>query len=170
MNDLLQKNAIDLIQLGFEDYFLINQDKRRVLTAIRNIYAGILLLLKAELKIRSPKNFGDTLIKKQHAFAIINENIVVKSKGVKTIGLDDMENRYRLLNLSIKDHLNELVELSKIRNEIEHHFTQFPKETLETSILMRIIAHREHRLSRNVNSDCRLIVNTNYRLNVNTIS
>lgn len=37
MSDHLQKNAIDLIQLGFEDYFLINKDTRRVLTAIRKV-------------------------------------------------------------------------------------------------------------------------------------
>ena len=35
---------------------------------------------------------------------------------------------------------------------------------------LHIIAHREHWLSRNVNSDCRLIVNTDYCLNVNTFS
>ena len=41
------QNAIDSIIIGVEDYD--NSDKKRLLSATRNIYAGVLLLLKSKL-------------------------------------------------------------------------------------------------------------------------
>ena len=46
-------NAIQSIQIGMEDFH--EEDERRVLSAIRNLYAGILLLFKYKLQQLSPE-------------------------------------------------------------------------------------------------------------------
>lgn len=134
--DLLQKNAIDSIQLGVEDYFLALQDERRVISSIRNLYSGILLLFKAEIKKRSPPNAADTLIKKYHSLKVHGDIILAKGKGTQTIGLYEFKERFQLVNILIDDEIiNKLTKLSELRNSIEHHFTDSPREMLENSIL-----------------------------------
>ena len=41
-------NAIETIQIGVED--LLRNDERRVLSAVRNVHAGVLLLCKEKLR------------------------------------------------------------------------------------------------------------------------
>lgn len=43
-------NAAASIRLGIEDYQASDDDKDRVLSAVRNVYAGILLLCKEVLR------------------------------------------------------------------------------------------------------------------------
>jgi hypothetical protein len=45
-------NAIETIQIGVED--LLRNDERRVLSAVRNVHAGVLLLCKEKLRRLSP--------------------------------------------------------------------------------------------------------------------
>ena len=58
MNSLLE-NAVLSIQLGLEDYGF----KRRVISAVRNLYAGVLLLCKEVLRQLSPPGSNDILIR-----------------------------------------------------------------------------------------------------------
>lgn len=58
--DLLT-NAVQSIQLGVEDYGAGTPP--RLLSAVRNIHAGILLLYKEALRRRSPEGSKDVLIK-----------------------------------------------------------------------------------------------------------
>jgi hypothetical protein len=60
MNSLLE-NAIVSMQLGLEDY--ASEDHRRVLSAARNLYAGVLLLCKEVLRRLSPAGSNDILIR-----------------------------------------------------------------------------------------------------------
>ena len=53
MKELLE-NAVLSIELGVEDYQ--TGDERRVLSAIRNLYAGVLLLCKQVLWNESPRS------------------------------------------------------------------------------------------------------------------
>lgn len=46
------QNAATSIQLGIEDYQ--SEDPRRVISAVRNMYAGLLLMFKAKLELLSP--------------------------------------------------------------------------------------------------------------------
>ncbi len=39
-------NAIDSIQLGIEDYELIGENPKRLISCTRNLFSGILLLFK----------------------------------------------------------------------------------------------------------------------------
>ncbi|SIT08699.1 hypothetical protein [Insolitispirillum peregrinum] len=57
----IYKNAIASIQIGIEDFG--SDDERRVLSAVRNVYAGVLLLGKEVLLKASPSEIGDVLIR-----------------------------------------------------------------------------------------------------------
>jgi hypothetical protein len=46
--DTILENAVQSIQIGVEDYE--SDDPRRMLSAIRNVTAGILLLFKEKIK------------------------------------------------------------------------------------------------------------------------
>lgn len=61
MKELLD-NAVLSIELGVEDYQ--TGDERRVLSAIRNLYAGVLLLCKQVLWNKSPPGTDGSLIYK----------------------------------------------------------------------------------------------------------
>ena len=45
-------NAIESVQIGVED--LLKNDDRRILSAVRNVHAGVLLLCKEKLRRLSP--------------------------------------------------------------------------------------------------------------------
>ena len=51
MNPLL-KNAVVSIQLGLKDF--ASDDERRIISAARNLYSGVLLLCKEVLRQLSP--------------------------------------------------------------------------------------------------------------------
>jgi hypothetical protein len=50
--ETILKNAVQSIQIGLEDYR--DTDARRLLSAVRNFQAGILLLCKEQLRRLSP--------------------------------------------------------------------------------------------------------------------
>ena len=115
--DMLLKNAIDSIQIGLEDYK--SSDKRRVISATRNLYAGVLLLCKEVLRRLSPPGSNDVLI--------LTRKEVVKKKdgtiefvgtGKKTIDRQEIEALFKQLQLKVD--LSNLKRLAKIRNAIEH--------------------------------------------------
>ena len=49
----LLQNAIDSIEMGVEDHE--HADQRRAAFAVRNFFAGVLLLLKEKLRQESPR-------------------------------------------------------------------------------------------------------------------
>src|SRR5690349_5186971 len=57
-------NAVASIQVGIEDYES-HHDNRRLLSAVRNLYAGVLLLAKEKLRRESPPASSEVLIKKR---------------------------------------------------------------------------------------------------------
>jgi hypothetical protein len=60
--DLLS-NAISSIRLGVEDYRKGSSD--RMLSSVRNLHAGVLLLYKEALRRKSPPDSNDVLVKAQ---------------------------------------------------------------------------------------------------------
>lgn len=57
----LLKNAVVSIQLGLEDF--TSDDERRIISAARNLYSGVLLLAKEVLRQLSPPGSNDILIR-----------------------------------------------------------------------------------------------------------
>ena len=118
---LLLKNAIDSIQVGVEDY-LMEEDERRYLSAVRNICAGILLLYKEKLKRLSPEDNKEVLIK-QFIMPICDDqgNISFVGESDRTVDVPTIEKRFKSLN--IKYDWSGFKELNTLRNNIEHYYT-----------------------------------------------
>lgn len=119
MNTILA-NAVQSIQIGIEDFQ--STDPRRVLSAIRNITAGILLLFKEKLRELSPSDSDEVLIKQrvQPEFDT-NGNVVFRGDGRKTVDVQQIEERFSSLN--IETDWKRFKKVVAIRNDIEHYCT-----------------------------------------------
>jgi ribosomal protein L37E len=113
----LLENAIASIEMGVEDYKL--NDARRAASAVRNFYAGVLLLLKEKLRRESPAGSNDALLYERVEFKRQGKGIVFAGTGKKTVDVGQILERFRGLNLSLEQQ--RLEKLQQIRNDIEHH-------------------------------------------------
>lgn len=114
------KNAVEAIQIGLEDYK--NEDSRRAQSAIRNIFAGMLLLFKEKLRRMSPENSDEVLIK-QSIIPILNAKgeLSFLGKGKKTVDVQQIRERFK--ELGIKVDWKVIEEINNLRNNIEHYYT-----------------------------------------------
>ena len=120
MSELLD-NAVASIELGVLDIGM--GDQRRVLSATRNIYAGILLLCKHVLWDASPEGTDGLLIYSNFVPKKDGNNIVmVPAKGSRTIDRARIKERFQALGLGVD--WSQIDALSKMRNDIEHSFTK----------------------------------------------
>ena len=93
MNPLL-KNAVVSIQLGLEDF--ASEDERRVISAARNLYSGVLLLAKEVLRQLSPSGSNDILIRiKKKAVKGADGTIRFVGDGKKTIDRLEIEETFK---------------------------------------------------------------------------
>jgi hypothetical protein len=96
--DLLE-NAVHSIQVGVEDYGIGSSS--RLLSAARNVHAGILLLFKEALHRLSPLNSNDSLIMSN---TIPTKdacgNIVFVGRGKITVKTTEIRERFKSLRLS----------------------------------------------------------------------
>lgn len=83
MNTILA-NAVQSIQIGIEDYQ--SSDSRRVLSAVRNVTARMLLLFKEKLRELSPADSDEVLIKQKIQPELdANVAVIFKGYGKKTV-------------------------------------------------------------------------------------
>lgn len=116
--DTLLNNAISSIQIGVEDYE--SEDKSRVLSAVRNLTAGILLLFKEKLNELSPNDSDEVLLKQKIKPVMDSEgNISFVGKGKKTV--DVIQIKERLTSLGIDIDWKRFEKVVAVRNEIEHY-------------------------------------------------
>ena len=117
-------NAVASIEMGVQDYR--SPDERRVLSALRNLYSGTLLLLKEALSRESPDN-SDLLI--------YTEIVPMKKDGQltwvpksqkKTVDYHEIQERFKSLGLKL--NWEPLDKLRAIRNQVEHHKPAHPKQ------------------------------------------
>lgn len=116
--DRLLKNAVGSIEIGVEDSQ--SNDTRRTVSAIRNTYAGVLLLCKQVLWNKSPKGTDGALIYADVDYKRLLETGKVEKPitSYKTVNKKQIEIRFEYLNLKID--LSNLNKLSQIRNAVEH--------------------------------------------------
>lgn len=100
------QNAIDSIQLGIEDYELIKENPKRLISCTRNLFSGILLLFKYYLYTLNP----DLIY------------IALKSKEKKKT-LDFKQLKDKLDESQVLIEWGELEKIQKIRNDIEHKYS-----------------------------------------------
>ncbi|MDD3937571.1 hypothetical protein [Rhodoferax sp.] len=111
-------NAIDSIQIGVEDHE--SDDPRRVLSAVRNISAGVLLLFKERLRQLSPDGSDDVLIKQFIRPARDkDDSISFVGKGSKTVDVQQIKDRFK--DLGIKTDWTRVEAIIKVRNDVEHY-------------------------------------------------
>lgn len=116
----LIKNAIDSIELGVEDYEKTNSDPRRASSAIRNFFAGVLLLLKEKLRQESPAGSNDALLYEKIIYKRApDQSVVFVGSGKKTVDVGQIQERYKNLGLALD--VAPLNELQQMRNDIEHN-------------------------------------------------
>jgi DNA-directed RNA polymerase subunit M/transcription elongation factor TFIIS len=130
MNPLL-KNAVVSIQLGLEDF--ASEDERRVISAARNLYSGVLLLAKEVLRQLSPTGSNDILIRiKKKAVKQANGTVILLGDGKKTIDRFEIEETFKQLQLAVD--LSNLKRLAEIRNDIEHMHPQHAPALIQEAI------------------------------------
>jgi len=117
--DRIFDNAIDSIELGIADYQLIPTDGRRSISAVRNIFAGILLLFKSKLAELS-KNDDEALIKQRILPKSDGTHIKWVGEGKKTVDVQQIKERFE--SLDIKVDWNCLSEIQQYRSNTEHYF------------------------------------------------
>ena len=85
---MLFNNAIDSIKIGVEDYY--SEDSRRSISAVRNIFAGFLLLYKTKLCDLSPDDRKELLIKKNISPVITKDGeLTFEGNFLKVFQLSD---------------------------------------------------------------------------------
>jgi hypothetical protein len=118
-------NAIQSIQLGVEDFGA--NDPKRTLSAVRNFYAGTLLLAKEVLVRAAPKASPDTILAARLKVVPDGKgDVLTKSVGHRTIDFVDIGERFKDFGLQI-DH-SALQDLNRIRAEVEHLYTTARRE------------------------------------------
>ncbi len=130
MTELLQ-NAIASIQLGIEDYQ--SNDARRPISAVRNFYAGVLLLGKQCLLAAAPD--ADPMEVLASKFVPVPDGeggVVHEPKGYRTIELAELRERFKDFDLEWPD--GEIHTLQKLRNEFEHYHSAAPKDVIRQAI------------------------------------
>jgi ribosomal protein L37E len=137
--DLLQ-NAIQSIQAGVEDYVVGTSP--RLLSAARNIHAGILLLFKEALHRLSPAGTNDVLImskilpKKDN-----NGQIIFVGTGKSTVKTYEIRERFKAL--SITADWKRFEKTNDVRNDIEHFYPQLTQEALHGLIADSFLVIRD---------------------------
>lgn len=134
------QNAIDSISLGLEDYK--SPDPRRLVSATRNIYAGILLLFKCKLSDMSPAGSDDVLLKELvFPTATSTGDILWKGRGKKTVDVARIHERFDGLGIAID--WKRLDEINEYRNNIEHYFSSLSKKAVSDIIAKSFLIIRD---------------------------
>jgi hypothetical protein len=128
--DLLS-NAIESIRAGVEDYE--QGSHGRLLAAVRNIHAGILLLYKEALRRASPKGSNEALVKAKIVPRRNAQGIVeLVGDGTKTVDAQQIKQYFAALG--IVTDWTRFDQITKLRNDTEHYYTKADKKALESVI------------------------------------
>lgn len=135
----LMKNAIESIKSGIEDYNVGTHPK--LLSGVRNIHAGILLLYKEALRRLSP-SISDEVLIKERIMPIRNSEgeIIFVGNGKKTIGIPQIKEYFS--SLDIATDWKRFDQITALRNDIEHYYTKASKKSLESIISNAFIVVR----------------------------
>jgi hypothetical protein len=127
----MMENAITSIELGVEDF--VNDDPRRLTSAMRNVVAGLLLLLKCVLHERSPAGSDGALIYLHVEDVLLADGTSIKrGKGKKTVDVAGIKSRFK--DLGIVLDWRSLDTTVALRNEIEHFHTDKPEALVREAL------------------------------------
>lgn len=126
----LFNNAIESIVNGVEDF--LGKNPRRVSSAIRNLYAGVLLLLKEKLYQESPPDSEGILIYQRFLPRRTPAGVVLVPGGKTTVDFRDIQQRFKALDLKLD--WNRLERMQDIRNDVEHHKLKHPESVVREAL------------------------------------
>ena len=127
----LFRNAVSSIQLGIEDYQA--NDPKRSISAVRNFYAGVLLLAK-EVLIRQAPNAKalDVIGVRYKPTPNGKGGVSYAADSKRTIDFTTLAARFEDFGLDIDRKI--LNDLNRIRNELEHYFTNQSHDAVREAI------------------------------------
>jgi len=124
-------NAVDSIKMGIEDYAL--DTPARALSAVRNFYAGVLLLGKEVLIRAAPLADPNDVIGAKYAPVPDGKGGVYHMiEGYQTVDFNALSKRFKDFNIPIDT--KGLQELNGLRNHIEHRYTDQPAQAVREAI------------------------------------
>lgn len=129
MSKILQ-NAILSIEIGVEDF--VSMDPGRHLSAIRNVYAGVLLLCKEVLVRISPNGDGRLIYRQIIETKHADGSTSFKPKGHGTVDRREIEQLFKKLRLDLD--WKQLKSLADIRNDIEHRYSDKPEHLIKEAL------------------------------------
>lgn len=130
IKEKLLENAISSIEMGIEDYQASSSNSQRLLSCVRNCYAGMLLLLKC--KLIDISGCDDSTILKNKVLPIVKKGKILwigDERDKRTIDYQDIKERFNSLGLEAP--WQSIESLRKYRNNIEHYFN-VEEKTIET--------------------------------------
>jgi hypothetical protein len=134
----LYENAIESIQIGVEDFF--RGENRRMLSAVRNVHAGVLLLCKEKLRRLSPDD-ELLLFQKLEPKPGADGKVSIVPLGHHTVGIEVIKKRFKDCNVAPEWKRFEAI--SKIRNEIEHSYFQGARERAREALADAFVLIRQ---------------------------
>ena len=121
-------NAVESIQVGVEDYEVATHP--RLLSAVRNIHAGVVLLYKEALRRRSPEGSNDVLVMADLIPCETDSGeIQFIGVGKKTVNVQQIKKRFA--SLKIQTDWERFDAISNVRNNVEHRYTTTNKKNLQ---------------------------------------
>lgn len=96
----LLTNAVQSIEIGVEDFR--SSDPRRLISAVRNVQAGVLLLCNEKLRALSPAGSDEVLIKARITPGLdAAGNLAFKGQGEKTADEQQIIERFGQLGIKL---------------------------------------------------------------------
>lgn len=127
----LLENAIASIRMGIEDFR--QQDSDRDISAVRNFYAGVLLLAKEAIIRAAPEADPQMVIgAKLKPVPDGAGGIAMEQVGHSTIDFQQISERAKDFGVTL-DH-KALRDLNRIRNDMEHHYTNESANSIRAAI------------------------------------
>jgi DNA-directed RNA polymerase subunit M/transcription elongation factor TFIIS len=126
----LFRNAIESLQLGIEDYGA--NDPKRALSAVRNSYAGVLLLAKEVLVRATPNADPKEVLGARYEPVPDGLGGIAYDASDRTIDFGEIGRRFKTFGLKINQAA--LNDLNRIRNDIEHLYTNANPQTVREAI------------------------------------
>lgn len=118
MEDIIA-NGLDSIRVGLEDFEQAPQSNARLTSAVRNVYAGILLLAKGKLYQLSPPGSRGILIRVARP-KLVDQRLELVPHGRKTINYEEIKERFEHFGLTLD--WSKIDRIAAIRNDLEHFY------------------------------------------------
>lgn len=138
MSSLLE-NALDSIRVGVQAYE--SHERAQLLSSVRNVHSGVLLLYKEALRRLSPEGSADVLVKEHIEPRRVDGKLTFVGAGAKTATTATIKARFK--GLGISTDWNRLFAVEKVRNEVEHHYTETHEDAIKGLIADAFVLVRD---------------------------